>query len=74
MPSFLHSFADKAQNALNATPIGPHVQQYTSKLSSSHNNAADHPQPDKQDAPSTTKSYTFENMQHQLRVLQQQYR
>jgi len=77
MPSFLHNFADKAQTALNATPIGAHVQQYTDKIRSqgatSPSGAAGDAQSGQQDVSSSTKSYALENVQHQFRVLQQQY-
>jgi hypothetical protein len=75
MPSFLHNFAGKAQTALNATPIGAHVQQYTNKLTSQ---GAPSPggeaQSGQQETAPSSKSYALENVQHQLRVIQQQYR
>jgi hypothetical protein len=74
MPSFLHNFADKAQKTLNSTPIGAHVQQYTNKLSSSSQSGEAPSAGGQQEATPSSKSYALENVQHQLRVLQQQYR
>ena len=64
---FLSSFADKAQSAINSSPLAGHIPGYQHSASpdpatqSSGNDAA------------AQKSRTFESIQHQLRSIQQQY-
>ena len=65
---FLSSIADKAQSAINSSPLAGHLPGY--QHSSSPDSAA--AQPSGNDAVAQ-KSHTFESIQHQLRSIQQQY-
>ncbi|KAH7915826.1 Eisosome component PIL1-domain-containing protein [Hygrophoropsis aurantiaca] len=66
VPGFLSSFADKAQNAINQTPLAGHIPGRTASPSAepSANQAA---------AQGGHKSLTFETLQYQIRSLGQQY-
>ncbi|PPQ88616.1 hypothetical protein CVT25_010192 [Psilocybe cyanescens] len=72
VPGFLSSFADKAQNAINASPLGPHMPASLQNRSSSPDPAT---QPSANEAASQggAKSHTLESLQYQFRSLQQQY-
>jgi len=64
---FLSSIADKAQSAINASPLAGHIPGYQRPNS-----------PDPATQPSAneavgSKSHTLESLQHQFRFLQQQY-
>ena len=65
VPSFLSSFADKAQSAINATPLAghlPNVGQATPDATASQGAAQ-----------GSSKSHTLESLTYQFRNLQQQY-
>ncbi|CAA7266498.1 unnamed protein product [Cyclocybe aegerita] len=72
VPSFLTSFADKAQSAINASPLAAH-------LPSSHHARPSSPDPASQPpaneaaAQGGAKSHTLEALQYQFRTFQQQY-
>lgn len=72
MPGFLSSIADKAQSALNASPLASHIP---GNRASSPDGAA---QPSANEAAGggglSGKSHAFEAIQHQLRAFGQQYR
>ena len=63
--SFLSSIADKAQSAINSSPLAGHIPGY--QPSAGTDSAA---QPSANDA---QKSHAFESIQHQFRSIQQQY-
>ena len=69
VPGFLSSIADKAQNALNNSPIAQHLPPPRT--------GAPRPAPGTSSAPSdsgsTHKNYALEQIQHQFRQLQQNY-
>ncbi|KAH9968955.1 Eisosome component PIL1-domain-containing protein [Russula dissimulans] len=66
VPGFLSSIADKAQTALNNSPISQHIPPSLS--------GAPRPGPSPPaDSGSTYKSHTIEQIQHQFRQLQQSY-
>ncbi|KAI0004322.1 Eisosome component PIL1-domain-containing protein [Russula compacta] len=61
VPGFLSSIADKAQTALNNTPISQHIPSLTGASSTPTDGGSAH------------KNYTLEQIQHQFRQLQQNY-
>lgn len=63
--SFLSSFADKAQSAINQTPLAGHVPGIT--------NATDQPSANQSAAQGGHRSVTLEALQHQIRSIGQQY-
>ena len=65
--SFLSSIADKAQSAINNSPLAGHIPGH--QVSGSSDPAT---QPSANDA-AGQKSHAFESIQHQLRSIQQQY-
>ncbi|KAF9531987.1 Eisosome component PIL1-domain-containing protein [Crepidotus variabilis] len=76
VPGFLASFADKAQSAINASPLAGHIP------TGSHGNRPSRPSsPDAAPQPSANeaagqggaKSHTLEALSYQFRALQQQY-
>ncbi|KII93217.1 hypothetical protein PLICRDRAFT_99320 [Plicaturopsis crispa FD-325 SS-3] len=68
VPGFLSSFADKAQNAINSSPIASHIP---GARPTSPGSAA---QPSANQAAATgPKNHTLENLQYQLRAFGQQY-
>ncbi len=69
VPGFLASFADKAQSAINATPLAAHLPH---NRPSSPDTA---PQPSANQAAGQggQRSYAFENITHQIRTFGQQY-
>lgn len=71
VPSFLSSFADKAQSALNASPLAAHLPSAVARPSSPDPS----PQPTANQAAGQggAKSHTLESLQYQFRTLQQQY-
>jgi len=69
-PSFLSSIADKAQNALNSSPIAHHIPP---SLSGAPRPSSGDASPAPADSGSTYKSHTIEQIQHQFRQLQQTY-
>jgi hypothetical protein len=62
VPGFLTSFADKAQSAINSSPLGPHLP-------------TAHPNQSSSDASQSAsyKSHTLESISNQLRVISYQY-
>jgi len=65
VPGFLSSIADKAQNALNNSPLSQHIpSSMTGRPASISGDSA---------ASSGYKNYTLEQIQHQFRTLQQTY-
>jgi hypothetical protein len=72
---FLSSIADKAQSALNSSPLAAHIpghQQSASPDPADTHPAATHPSGN-DTAGASGKSHAFESIQHQLRSIQQQY-
>ncbi|KAG1870030.1 Eisosome component PIL1-domain-containing protein [Suillus subluteus] len=63
--SFLSSFADKAQSAINQTPLAGHVPGIT--------NATDQPSANQSAAQGGHRSVALEALQHQIRSIGQQY-
>ncbi|EDR15014.1 uncharacterized protein LACBIDRAFT_291511 [Laccaria bicolor S238N-H82] len=72
VPSFLASFADKAQSAINASPLAAHLPANLSSRPTSPD-AANQPSANDSAAQGGHKSHTFDAIQHQFRSLQQQY-
>lgn len=73
VPGFLASFADKAQSAINATPLAGHLPTSHSHGRPSSPDSA--PQPSANDAAGQggAKSHTFEALSYQFRSMQQQF-
>ena len=70
VPGFLSSFADKAQSAINASPLAGHIPgstRPTSPQAAASSAGAD------SGATQTHKSHTLEQIQHQFRTFQQAY-
>jgi hypothetical protein len=67
VPSFLASFADKAQSAINASPLAAHLPSSSHCLDSLAQPTADAA------AHGAPKSHTFGSLQNQLRAFGQQY-
>jgi hypothetical protein len=65
--SFLSSIADKAQSAINSSPLAGHIPGYQQSGTTSTDSAT---QPSANDG---QKSHAFESIQHQFRSIQQQY-
>lgn len=72
VPSFLASFADKAQSAINASPLAGHLPANLSSRPTSPD-AANQPSANDAAAQGGHKSHAFDAIQHQFRSLQQQY-
>jgi len=66
VPSFLASFADKAQSAINASPLAAH-------LPSTGPEPAAQPSANEAAAQGGHRSHTFGSLQNQLRAFGQQY-
>jgi hypothetical protein len=62
--SFLSSFADKAQSAINQTPLAGHIP---------GTSAPDQPSANQSAAQGGHRSVTMEALQHQIRSIGQQY-
>jgi hypothetical protein len=71
VPSFLTSFADKAQSALNASPLAAHLPSAVARPSSP--DPSPQPTANQAAAQGGAKSHTLESLQYQFRTLQQQY-
>ena len=67
---FLSSIADKAQSAINSSPLAGHIP---GVQRSSSPDPATQPSANDAAAQGASKSHTFESIQHQFRSLQQQY-
>jgi hypothetical protein len=61
MPKFLDELKDKAQSALNATPLKAYVSQW------------DGSPPTNPNAGGASRSHALDSLQHQIRTLQLQY-
>ena len=72
VPGFLSSFADKAQNALNASPLAQHIPASLQPHRASSPDAATQPSANEA-AAQGSKSHALESIQYQFRSLQQQY-
>src|SRR6266545_4933676 len=71
VPSFLSSFADKAQSAINATPLAGHLPNVGQGRPSSPDPAQNPANPGA--AQGSSKSHALETLTYQFRNLQQQY-
>jgi len=67
---FLSSIADKAQSAINSSPLSAHIP---GAQRSNSPDPATQPPANTAAAQGASKSHTFESIQHQFRSLQQQY-
>ncbi|KAF8843974.1 hypothetical protein BDN67DRAFT_1008425 [Paxillus ammoniavirescens] len=65
VPSFLSTFADKAQNAINQSPLAGHIPGTSS--------ASDQPSGNQAAAQGGHRSFALESLQHQIRNIGQQY-
>jgi hypothetical protein len=72
---FLSSIADKAQSAINSSPLAGHIPGYQHSANSPDPATHDvtHPSAPGNDAAASQKSHAFGSIQHQLRSIQQQY-
>lgn len=70
VPGFLASFADKAQSAINATPLAGHLGSAGRPSSA---DPASQPSTTDAAAHSNSKSHTLEHLSHQFRSMQQQF-
>ncbi|KAF8912723.1 Eisosome component PIL1-domain-containing protein [Gymnopilus junonius] len=73
VPNFLASFADKAQSAINASPLAGHIPASLQQNRPTSPDAANQPSANQAAAHGGAKSHTLETLQHQFRSLQQQY-
>ncbi|KDR85055.1 hypothetical protein GALMADRAFT_131806 [Galerina marginata CBS 339.88] len=73
VPGFLASFADKAQSAINASPLGAHMPASMQHQRPASPDAAAQPTANEAAAQGGAKSHALENIQYQFRSLQQQY-
>ncbi|KAF9270278.1 hypothetical protein L218DRAFT_888725 [Marasmius fiardii PR-910] len=71
VPGFLSSFADKAQTALQSSPIGQHLPGHARPTSP--DSAAQPSANEAAQGVTSTRSHAFEAISHGLRSLQQQY-
>jgi hypothetical protein len=71
IPGFLSSFADKAQSAINATPLAGHLPNvgHAGRPSSADPAA----QPSTTETTSSSKSHALGNLSYQFRSMQQQF-
>jgi hypothetical protein len=72
VPGFLSSFADKAQTAINATPLAGHLPNVGHPRPSSPDPASQ-PPANQAAAQGGGKSFALETISYQFRNLQQQY-
>jgi len=72
VPGFFASFADKAQTAINATPLAGHLPNVGNPRPSSPDTASQ-PSANQAAAQGGGKSLALENISYQFRNLQQQY-
>ncbi|KAF5311825.1 hypothetical protein D9619_003202 [Psilocybe cf. subviscida] len=72
VPQFLSNFADKAQAAVNASPLASHLPASLHGRAGSPDPATQ-PSANQAAAQGGAKNHTLENIQHQFRSLQQQY-
>ena len=71
VPSFFSSLADKAQDAINASPLAAHLPSGVARPPSP--DSASQPTANQAAAQGGAKSHTLESLQYQFRSLQQQY-
>ncbi|KAF8168039.1 Eisosome component PIL1-domain-containing protein [Crassisporium funariophilum] len=71
VPGFLASFADKAQNAIHASPLAAHLPAAYQRPGSP--DASTQPTANEAAGQGASKSHTLEALQYQFRSLQQQY-
>jgi len=69
VPNFLASFADKAQSAINATPLAAHLPHNRP----SSPDAANQPSANQAASQGGQRSHALENLSYQIRALGQQY-
>jgi hypothetical protein len=71
MPGFLSTFADKAQSAINSTPLAGHLPNvgHAGRPPSADPAA----QPSTTEATSSSKSHALGHLSHQFRSMQQQF-
>lgn len=68
VPGFLSSFADKAQSAINASPLAAHLPSHNRPSSPDAGPQANQPA-----AQSAGRSHALESLSYQIRALGQQY-
>ncbi|KAL0951102.1 hypothetical protein HGRIS_007839 [Hohenbuehelia grisea] len=74
VPGFLASFADKAQSAINASPLAAHLPSHGRSSSPDAANQPPANQAAAQGGPAAgSRSHAMETIQYQLRAFQQQY-
>lgn len=73
VPNFLASFADKAQSAINASPLAGHIPSSLQQNRPSSPDASAQPTANQAAAQGGARNHTLETIQHQFRSLQQQY-
>jgi hypothetical protein len=71
LPGFIQGFADKAQSAVNASPLAAHLPARHGRPSSP--DGAAQPTANEAAASGGYRSHALGNIQHQLRTLGQQY-
>jgi hypothetical protein len=70
VPGFLASFADKAQSAINASPLAAHLP---ANYRSNSPDASAQPSANQAAAQGGGRSHALENISYQIRALGQQY-
>lgn len=70
VPGFLASFADKAQSAINASPLAAHLPSHNRPNSP---DASSQPPANQAAAQGGHRSHALESISHQIRTLGQQY-
>ncbi|THH02138.1 hypothetical protein EW026_g686 [Hermanssonia centrifuga] len=73
MSSFFSALKDKAQSAVNATPLAGHIPGSSPRPETPESSTATGQSPGGGPLAGITKSHTFETLHHQLRTFQQQY-
>ncbi|KAL4261138.1 Eisosome component PIL1-domain-containing protein [Pleurotus pulmonarius] len=73
VPGFLASFADKAQSAINASPLAGHLPNVGGHGRPVSPDASTQPSANEAAAQGGHRSHAFESLQYQLRSFQQQY-
>jgi len=73
MPGFLSSIADKAQSAINASPLAGHIPTSSHHARPSSPDPAPQPSANAAAGQGGAKSHTLEALQYQFRTIQQQY-
>lgn len=73
VPGFLASIADKAQSAINASPLAGHLPNVGGHGRPVSPDASTQPSANEAAAQGGHRSHAFESLQYQLRSFQQQY-